>query len=474
MLTPIIALVGRANVGKSTLFNYLTRSRQAIVADYAGVTHDRCYSPGKRGGFDYILVDTAGLGLTRAPDPIQQQLAAQTQAAIDDADVILFLVDGEAGLSSDDEAIAKQLRHSKKPVILSINKIDNPANAAILGAEFQRLGFKYHACISAKGRAGVSELMAQAYDLLKDDFELSPSSAQDQADTPQADSDAATEEDQVIPKNTVPEVFKLTIAGRPNVGKSTLINRLLGEERMLVADKPGTTRDAIEAPFTYKGVGQKPQEYILVDTAGIRRKTKVDEGIERFSVIRSLQAITEAHAVVYLIDAREGISDQDVRLVHYALDAGKIVVIGLNKWDGLSEERKNEAIRLCELKFRDIDFVDKHEISALHGSGLKAIFTTLHTALKAASESCSTNQLTKLLLEAQEQQAPPIVKGRRIRLRFAHLGGLFPFRIIIHGKQTHALKDAYRRYLAGYFRKVLKLGCVPVQIIYKNDQNPYV
>ncbi|MDT8407075.1 MAG: ribosome biogenesis GTPase Der [Methylococcales bacterium] len=438
---PVIALVGRPNVGKSTLFNYLTRSREALVADYPGLTRDRQYGRCKRSrDLDYLIVDTGGL--VSDADGIQANANRQVQQALNEADVIVFMVDARAGITSDDEHIGGQLRRLGKPLILTVNKSEG-LEAHRAKADFHSLGLGDPQAISATHSRGITELLRSIEDLLPDDTPLL---------------DNALDDDSI----------RVAVIGRPNVGKSTLVNRILGEERVVVFDHPGTTRDSIDIPFNRDG-----QDYTLIDTAGIRRRARIDEKIEKFSVIKALQAIERAHVVIYLIDAREGMTDQDAHLLGQVLKAGRALIVGLNKWDGMTEEQKQVIRRTLDLKLTFLDFAHKIPISALHGSGVGTLFDRVGKLYQAAMADFKTPQLTQLLNEALASHQPPLVKGRRIKLKYAHQGGKNPPLIIIHGTQTDALPEAYRRFLNNYFRQRLKLHGTPLRLEFKSPDNPF-
>jgi GTP-binding protein len=438
-MLPVIALVGRPNVGKSTLFNYLTKSREALVADFPGLTRDRQYGRVKRGKRDCLVVDTGGI--TDDSDGIESFSRKQVQVALEEADIIFFLVDAREGISSVDYDIADLLRRLGKPVILVCNKIDGIDSQAAV-ADFFGLALGEPIKVSAAHGRGVFELLALADDLLP-----------------------VTEEEK---EDEAEQGIAIAVVGRPNVGKSTLVNRLLGEERVIVFDEPGTTRDSIYIPFERDG-----ELYTLIDTAGMRRRAKVHEVIEKFSVIKSLQAIEKAHVVIYLIDAREGITDQDCHLLGLVLEAGRALIIGLNKWDGLSADKKDMIKRQLEVKLPFLDFAEKHPISALHGSGVGKLFQVVHKLYASAMIDMSTPILTKILTEAIAVHQPPLANGRRIKLKYAHQGGRNPPTVIIHGSQTDEIPESYKRYLINFYRDKLKLEGTPVRIKFKSPQNPY-
>ena len=437
-MLPVIALVGRPNVGKSTLFNYLTRSREALVADYPGLTRDRQYGRLRRGSRPCLLVDTGGIA--DDAEGIEGLSRQQVQIALEEADVVFFMVDAREGLSASDKAIAESLRKLAKPVILVVNKIDGADTVQAL-AEFHALALGEPVTCSSAHGSGVAELLERAEQLLPPD----------EPETGEEDSGIA-----------------IAIVGRPNVGKSTLVNRLLGEDRVIVFDQPGTTRDSISIPFERNG-----KRFTLIDTAGMRRRSRVSETIEKFSIIKSLQAIDKAHVVIYLIDAREGVTDQDAHLLGLVLEAGRALIIGLNKWDGISPEQKTTIQRQLDIKLGFLDFAEKHPISALHGSGVGKLFDVVHTLYDSAMVNMSTPVLTRILKEATDAHQPPMVGSRRIKLKYAHQGGRNPPVVIIHGAQTDALPASYRRYLTNFFREKLHLSGTPIRLEFKSPVNPF-
>jgi len=437
-MLPVIALVGRPNVGKSTLFNYLTRSREALVADYPGLTRDRKYGRVKRGHRDCLVVDTGGI-----PDDsvgIDEIANKQVDVALEEADIVFFLVDAREGMNSSDEAIAKSLRRLNKPVVLVTNKIDG-LNAAIATVDFYSLALGEPVQIAATHGRGVGELLAEIDRLIPPTEE------------------EVEEEDKGI---------SIAVVGRPNVGKSTLVNRLLGEERVVVFDEAGTTRDSIYIPFE-----RNEQKFTLIDTAGMRRRAKVSLVVEKFSIIKALQAVEKANVVIYLIDASEGITDQDAHLLGMVLEAGRALIIGLNKWDGISVDQKNLIKRQLDVKLPFLDFAEKHPISALHGSGVGKLFDVVHDLYDAAMVDMSTPILTRILKEALAAHQPPLVRGRRIKLKYAHQGGRNPPTVVIHGVQTDSLPGAYERYLMNFFRNQMELHGTPVRLIFKSSDNPF-
>lgn len=434
----VLALVGRPNVGKSTLFNRLTKSRDALVADEPGLTRDRRYGNVKAGQGNFIVIDTGGI---TSEVGIDKLIAEQAKQAMEEADAVLFLVDGKEGITIADEAIVKNLRKLEKPVYLIINKTER-LDPDLVTADFYALGLGQPYPIAAEHGSGVNELM----DFL--DTELPLTSAEHTED--------------------VEHTAKVAIVGRPNVGKSTLVNRLLGEERVLAFDLPGTTRDSIFIPFEHNGY-----PYTLIDTAGVRRRTRVAEKIEKFSVIKALQAIDSCHVVMFVLDAQAEISSQDATLLGYVLDEGKALVIAVNKWDGLSQDKREWIKTEFERKLSFVDFASVHYISALHGSGVGILMNVVHKAYESSMSDFATPILTRILEDAVISHQPPLIHGRRIKLRYAHQGGKNPPIIVIHGNQTTRVPESYTRYLINIFRKVLKIKGTPLRIFYKGSTNPY-
>lgn len=438
-MKPVIALVGRPNVGKSTLFNCLTESRDALVADVPGLTRDRKYGDGRLGGSVYIVVDTGGL--TGEADALDGLMARQAQQAIDESDAVLFLVDGRAGLSAADETIATHLRRCGKPVHLVVNKTDGLDENTAVG-DFFRLGLGQPLAIAASHGRGVANMIQHVLEGF----------------------DAAEPEIESADTNNI----RIALIGRPNVGKSTLINRLIGEERVVAFDQPGTTRDSIFIPFE-----RDEQRYTLIDTAGIRRRGKVNDTVEKFSIIKALQAIMEANVVFVLIDAREGVTDQDLSLLGEVLQQGRALVLAVNKWDGLETDQRDKIKADIERRLGFIDFAEIHFISALHGSGVGNLLDAAERAYDSAMRNLPTPRLTKLLEEAVIMHQPPLVRGRRIKLRYAHQGGKNPPIIVVHGNQIDRLPEDYKRFLTHFFHKKLKLNGSPLRIQLKAGKNPY-
>lgn len=440
-MLPVIAIVGRPNVGKSTLFNQLTHSRSALVADQPGITRDRQYARAGICGRQVILVDTGGLDEGDINNPVMAEgITRQSIQAVREADAVIWLLDGRDGLTLMDEKLALLLRPACKHLYLAVNKTEG-LDVSLVLADFHTLGLQPYA-ISALRGSGLPALLEQVCSVLPATGEAPPVAGDDR--------------------------LKITIIGRPNVGKSTLVNRILGEERVLTFDQPGTTRDSIHIPFE-----RNKQLYELVDTAGVRRRSRIDDRVEKISVIKTLQSIEESQIIVLVVDAQETISDQDASLLGLAIDSGKALVIAVNKWDGLEDSERQRIRQLLERKLGFIDYACVHTISALHGSGVGRLFTSFSQIRKSLDVKPGTSRLTRLLQAAVEQHAPPMVRGRRIKLRYAHLGGHDPLRIIIHGNQTEQVPDSYRRYLANYFRQALKLIGTPVLIEFRQSDNPF-
>ncbi|RMG58377.1 MAG: ribosome biogenesis GTPase Der [Gammaproteobacteria bacterium] len=457
-MTPVIALVGRPNVGKSTLFNRLTRSRDALVADFPGLTRDRKYGRGRIGARDYLVVDTGGL--SGEEQGMDAEMARQTRQAIEEADAILFLVDGRDGVTAADEQIAAELRSTGRPVFLVVNKTDG-IDAQIAASEFWQLGLGEPIPIAAAHGRGVASLMHRVLDSLPAPEALPSSERMEQTDGREPEGDEGQEE-------SLPDTIRIAFIGRPNVGKSTLINRLLGEERVVVYDQPGTTRDSIEIPFERDG-----ERYVLIDTAGVRRRARIREAVEKFSIVKTLQAIESAHVVIAVLDAREGVTDQDAHLLGLAAEAGRSIVVAINKWDGLSQEQKEAIRRSIDVKLPFLDFAEIHFISALHGTGVGHLFDSVREAFRSAFIQVSTSRLTRLLEEAVATHQPPLVRGRRIKLRYAHQGGKNPPTIVIHGNQTASIPGSYQRYLRNFFRKALGIVGTPIRLEFRTGENPY-
>ena len=482
-MTPVVALVGRPNVGKSTLFNRLTRTRDALVADFPGLTRDRKYGHANIAGYDFIVIDTGGIDGTE--EGVEEKMAEQSLLAIEEADVVLFLVDARAGLVPADVGIAQYLRQREKTTVLVANKTDG-IDADSHCAEFYQLGLGEVEQIAAAQGRGVTQLIEQvlaplgkqlnADKAVENSEELAEEeeTSQDEWDH---DFDVDNEEDAALLDQALEEEIeeriedkniKIAIVGRPNVGKSTLTNRILGEERVVVYDMPGTTRDSIYIPMERDG-----QQYTIIDTAGVRKRGKVNLAVEKFSVIKTLQAIQDANVVLLTIDAREGISDQDLSLLGFILNAGRSLVIVVNKWDGLSQDIKDQVKSELDRRLDFIDFARVHFISALHGSGVGNLFDSVKEAYACATQKTSTSMLTRILRMAADEHQPPLVNGRRVKLKYAHPGGYNPPIIVIHGNQVEKLADSYKRYLSNYFRKSLKIIGSPIRIQFQEGNNPF-
>ncbi len=464
-MVPVVALVGRPNVGKSTLFNRLTRTRDALVADFPGLTRDRKYGRAEIEGREFICIDTGGIDGTE--DGVETRMAEQSLLAIEEADVVLFMVDARSGLMPADEAIAKHLRSREKTTFLVANKTDglDPDQAVV---DFYALGLGEIYPIAASHGRGVLSLLEHV--LLPWMEDLAP---QEEVDEDaeywaqfEAEENGEEEEEDDFDPQSLP--IKLAIVGRPNVGKSTLTNRILGEERVVVYDMPGTTRDSIYIPMERDG-----REYVLIDTAGVRKRGKITDAVEKFSVIKTLQAIEDANVVMLVIDAREGISDQDLSLLGFILNSGRSLVIVVNKWDGLSQEVKEQVKETLDFRLGFIDFARVHFISALHGSGVGNLFESVREAYDSSTRRVGTSMLTRIMTMAVEDHQPPLVRGRRVKLKYAHAGGYNPPIVVIHGNQVKDLPDSYKRYLMNYFRKSLDVMGSPIRIQFKEGENPY-
>jgi GTP-binding protein len=437
-MLPVIAIVGRPNVGKSTLFNCLTSSRAALVSDLPGMTRDRQYGEGDLAGHRFIVIDTGGL--TQSKDDLDLLMKEQSLLAVQEADKVLFLVDARAGVTTADQLIAKQLRSLNKEIYLVANKTEG-LDPAIAIADLYQLGLGEPFPIAAAHNSGVSELVSFL-------FKNTPSPHVEEEETQQG--------------------IKLAFIGRPNVGKSTLTNRMLGEERVIVFDRPGTTRDSIFIPLERQGI-----RYTLIDTAGLRRRGKIFEAVEKFSVVKTLQAIQAANVILFVMDAHEGVTEQDLKLLGFVLDSGKALVITMNKWDGLSIDERDHAKMSIDRRLNFVPFARVHYISALHGSGVGNLFASINEAYASATKKLATPQLTKILQQAVASHSPPLIQGRRIKLSYAHAGGHNPPLIVIHGNQVKSLPASYIRYLANTFQSNLKLVGTPVQIELKSGENPY-
>ena len=441
-MKPVIAIVGRPNVGKSTLFNRLTRSRDALVADFAGLTRDRHYGNGRMGEREFICIDTGGFEPV-AKTGILAEMAKQTKQAVVEADVVIFLVDARLGMAPQDRVIADFLRKTGRPVILAVNKAEGMAYTTVT-ADFYELGFGEPIAISSAHGDGVRAMIDEALDALGI------------PDEPEED-------------DKTDKPMRIAVVGRPNVGKSTFINTLIGEERVIAFDMPGTTRDAIDVPFTRNG---KP--YVMIDTAGLRKRGKVFEAIEKFSVVKTLQAIAGANVVILMLDAQQDISEQDAHIAGFIVDAGRALVLAVNKWDGMDDYDKERARTDIARKLRFLDFANVHPISAIKGFGIKELFKDVDAAYAAAMSKLPTPKLTRILEEAVEFQQPKRVGMSRPKMRYAHQGGSNPPIVVIHGNALSGVTDSYRRYLEGRFREAFKLRGTPLRLEFKTGQNPFV
>jgi GTPase len=438
-MLPVVALVGRPNVGKSTLFNALSNSRQALVADEPGVTRDRQYVE-VDASEPFIIVDTGGL-VTKAAG-MAQLIFKNAEIALQEADLIYFIVDAKSGITSEDQHIAAILRKLNKPLLLVVNKIDGK-DPELMSSEFYALGLGTPLGVSAAHREYLNDLIEHTETLLAK-----------------------------LPRDVVPDTehkgIKIALIGRPNVGKSTLTNRMLGEERVLASDLPGTTRDSIYVPFTHHGA-----HYTLIDTAGVRRRGRIDDRIEKFSVVKTLQAIKDSNVVIFLIDAREGLTDQDLHLLGFVIDAGRSLVLAINKWDGLSQEQKDHVKTEIERRLDFVDYAELFFISALHGTNVGHLFDAVQRAYAASTQELSTPKLTELLEQALFEHNPPMVKGRRIKLKYVHCGGYHPPTLVLHGNQLQNLPKSYLRYLEKFYRKALKMVGTPIRFECKTASNPF-
>ena len=443
---PVIAIVGRPNVGKSTLFNRMTRSRDALVADMPGLTRDRHYGTGRVGERPFLIIDTGGFEPV-AKEGIVHEMAKQTRQAIAEADALIFLVDGRAGLTGSDQAIADDLRKAGRPLVVAVNKAEGMRFGTVT-AEFHELGLGEPIAISSAHGDGVRELVESLLDRI--------------APVAEVDETAEVEED------LGPRRIKIAIVGRPNVGKSTLVNTLLGEERVIVFDMPGTTRDSIHIDFDRGG-----KQYTLIDTAGLRKRGKVFEAVEKFSVVKTLQSVADANVVVIVLDARQEISDQDAHIAGFVVESGRAVVVAINKWDGLDDYERERIKRDAARKLQFLAFAKTHFISALKGQGLGAVMKSVDSAATAAFTKLSTPKLTRALVEAVDKQTPPRRGISRPKLRYAHQGGQNPPVIVIHGNGLDNVPETYRRYLEASFRETFSLQGTPLRVEFRSTRNPF-
>jgi GTP-binding protein len=483
-MQPVLALVGRPNVGKSTLFNRLTHSRDALVADFPGLTRDRKYGLAEFEGQAYTVIDTGGLMDDAAG--VDALTAKQAWRAVEEADAVLFLVDGRSGPTAADEEIATRLRGGGKRVWLIVNKAEGQASELVT-AEFYALGLGEPLAISSAHGQRIHIMLETILTALGVDFQAIAQAAEEaqraeeeaaffaeeaftEEDFTAFDSEDGIAEDEERPEHEIiPEgPIAVAVLGRPNVGKSTLVNRLLGEERVVASDLPGTTRDTIEIPFSQDG-----HDYRLIDTAGVRRRARVQDAIEKFSVIKALEAMQRANVIIYVIDAREGVTDQDSSLLGHVVESGRALVLALNKWDGMEVDAREWVQQQFDRRLPYLDYASVHRISALHGSGIRDLMGSVQRAWRSASLRVSTPVVNRILEDAVRAHPPPAIQGRRIKLRYAHQGGHNPPRFIVHGNQTQYLPDSYRRYLSNQFRKALGLEGTPVRLDFRTGDNPF-
>ncbi len=440
-MSAIIAIVGRPNVGKSTLFNRITHSRNALVADRPGVTRDRQYGYGHHGERTFVLIDTGGLEQeNKAEENISSRVSEQSMRAIEEADAVFWLVDARSGLTTADEVLATQLRPLSSNLFLVVNKTEG-LDIDMVCADFHSLGVGQPLAISAGRGDGVDALLSEVLEQL-----------------PESGTNATSEE----------EGLRVGIIGRPNVGKSTLVNRMLGEDRMLTFDQPGTTRDSVSIPFERRG-----KQYVLIDTAGVRRRARITDVVEKYSVIKTLKAVDMAQIIIMVIDAQDAVTDQDLNLLGIAVDSGKSLIIAINKWDGMEDEQKDMIKSQLDRKLDFVDYASKQFISALHGTGVGKLFELIDKIGKSQASRVKSSLVTDILHSLVEAHPPPLVRGRRIKLRYAHIGGHNPLRIIVHGNQTEHVPNNYKRYLSNKIRQRLHLLATPVMIEFKHGDNPY-
>lgn len=439
-MAQVIALVGRVNVGKSTLFNRLTKTNDALVSNFSGLTRDRKYGQFQFNNRDFILIDTGGVESNDTS--IDEEIAKQSFQALDEADLIFFVVDARSGIQAGDQALAQKLRQLNKQIFLVVNKTDG-LDADVVSAEFYQLGLDNLHNISASHGRGVVQLMNQVISTLPKQIEKERQETNNQA-------------------------VKIALVGRPNVGKSTMVNRILNEERVVVFDMPGTTTDSIYIPLK-----RNNKDYVLIDTAGVRRKSKVNLVIEKFSIIKTLQSIKDANVVLLVIDALVGISDQDLSLLNFIVDAGRAVVIVVNKWDNITAKMRTEIKDELDRRLKFIDFAKVHFVSALYGRGIGDLFISADKAYECAMQKTSTAKLTRILEQAVENFQPPLVQGRRIKLKYAHSGGNNPPIFVIHGNQVDKLPESYKKYLSNYFRARLKIIGTPIKLQFQSSENPF-
>ncbi|MDX2322297.1 MAG: ribosome biogenesis GTPase Der [Moritella sp.] len=463
-MTPVIALVGRPNVGKSTLFNRLTRTRDALVADFPGLTRDRKYGQANLAGREFIVVDTGGINGDE--EGIDAKMADQSLLAIEEADAVLFLVDARAGLTVSDQAIAEHLRKQEKKVFLVANKTDG-LDGDVAVAEFYALALGDIYQIAASQGRGTNILIEEALAHVE---VVNPEEEEEFSDAdPFIDGELLPEEEEEQRDEDYSSLpIKLAMIGCPNVGKSTLVNRILGEERVVVYDMPGTTRDSIYIPMERDG-----RNYMLIDTAGVRRRKNINEAVEKFSIVKALQAIDDANVVLMVFDARVGVTAQDLTLLGFAINSGRSIVIAVNKWDGLDTDVKDRIKSELDRRLGFIDFARIHFISALHGTGVGNLFESITEAFDSSTKRVSTSMLTRIVRMAVDDHQPPMHAGRRVKLRYAHAGGYNPPLIVVHGNQVTKLANSYRRYLINYFRRSLKIMGTPIKVDFRDSENPF-
>lgn len=444
-MTLVLALVGRPNVGKSTLFNCLTKSKSSLVANISGLTRDRKFGKGMLNEKKHVIIDTGGISGNELD--VDKLMADQSLKAIEQADIVMLVVDAKEGLVTSDEDLIKLVRKKNKNFVLVVNKVDKTDKIQAI-ADFSVLGIEQTFAVSAITKSGIKPMIDTILDLpvIKNDETAEPINyLQDQQDR-----------------------IKISIVGRPNVGKSTLVNRILGENRVVISDLAGTTRDSIYIPFDHQD-----KKYTLIDTAGVRRKGKTNTTIEKFSVVRTLQAIEDSNVTILVINAHEGLVEHDLHLIGHVLDSGRAMVIAINKWDGLSQEAKEKINSDLIRRLHFIDYIKIHKISAKYGSGVGTLYGSIEKAYTAATSRYSTNKLTRILEDATSEHQPPIINNKRIKLKYCHLGGLNPPTIVVHGNQTGKVPESYRRYLENTFRKALKISGTPLRIDFKSPDNPY-
>lgn len=458
-MVPVIALVGRPNVGKSTLFNRLTKSRDALVAEIAGLTRDRKYGQGKVGDRPFIVIDTGGI--SGQEEGIDEAMAQQSYQAMHEADIVFFMVDAGAGITAGDRMIADYLRRNNKAAYLVANKIDG-SNPDVVLAEFYEMGMGEAIPIAAAHNRGINTLIDYVMD------KIAPRPEPEPIDSNVYVYEETDEQEAVNHEQLDVKGIKIAVVGRPNVGKSTLINRFLGEERVVVYDEAGTTRDSIYIPYERHG-----QDYTLIDTAGIRRRKNITEAAEKFSIIKTLQAIQDCHVCILVLDARTGIVEQDLHMLSFILNSGRALVIAINKWDGMEADEKQRVKDEIDRRFDFLTFAEMHFISALHGTGVGHLYESVDQAYQSAMAKWSTSMLTRILEDCVSGHQPPVIRNRRPKLRYAHQGGSNPPIIVVHGNLTRELPEDYRRYLANTYRRVLDIKGTPIRLEFRQGENPF-